>query len=33
VRREMWEGTPHCGHLKREEGRYWAVVRGVWDEV
>lgn len=32
VRTEEFVGSKHCGHLLVDEGRYWRIVREVWDE-
>lgn len=31
VRREVFEGTPHVGHMRKEPERYWEMVAVAWE--
>ncbi|CAH0055217.1 unnamed protein product [Clonostachys solani] len=32
VRRERFRGSEHVSHARKDETRYWDIVRGTWDE-
>lgn len=31
VRVELWEKSPHVGHMSANKERYWDIVRKLWD--
>jgi len=31
TRLELFAGTPHVAHSRGDEGRYWGIVRDIWD--
>ncbi|MCJ1440976.1 MAG: hypothetical protein MMC23_001462 [Stictis urceolatum] len=32
VQTEVWKGTGHVEHMRKDPERYWGIVKGAWEE-